>query len=85
MKTKLGKHMLLTSGPGRPDDCAWSAPWHAYDDLVRRAAYHALAADDERRKAQACAEAAKAIADAIGGRTALSIEENIKLWMETHQ
>jgi hypothetical protein len=53
--------------------------------LIRRAAYHALAADGERRKAEACANAAKAIADSIGGRTALSIEQNIMMWMDTHQ
>ena len=83
---KLAKHLFLKSSDGRPDDCAWSALWHAYDDLVRRAAYHALAADEERRKAEACADAAKAIADySIGGRTALSIEQNIMMWMDTHQ
>jgi hypothetical protein len=85
MKTKLAKHLLLKSSDGRPDDCSWSAPWHSYDDLIRRAAYHALAADGERRKAEACANAAKAIADSIGGRTALSIEQNIMMWMDTHQ
>jgi hypothetical protein len=79
------KHMLLTSSPGRPEDDAWSAPMHAYDDLIQRAAYHRLASDEEWRKAQACANSAVAILAATGMVTALSVEQNIKMWEAGHR
>jgi hypothetical protein len=83
--TKLGKHLLLKSCDGKPEDEAWSAPWHSYDDLVRRAAYHALASDDEWRKRMACVKAAEAVAASIGGSRALSIEQEIVLLEEAHR
>ena len=79
---KLAKHTLLTSSPGRPDDPAWSAQWHAYDDLARRAAYYGIAAVENARERQKCIDAAKAIAASIGGRTSMPIEAQVRMWEE---
>ncbi|MGP8267303.1 MAG: hypothetical protein ACLQOQ_15195 [Beijerinckiaceae bacterium] len=69
---------LLLSGPGRPDDPAWSAVWHAYDDLARRAAYYGLMGDHEQR--QACIDAAKRLAG--DAQPAMPIEGQVSLWEE---